>query len=126
MVQIIHHHQILQVPELSKWIASLGSGLAGADPSLVGAEQVMIFLHQDVISSNLSSFENDEIEIKACKDVLPQWGEWKETMMEGGVSLTKVETSLKVLNHRKSLFAEYRKPWNQNRQARWRFLEMTK
>jgi len=27
------------VPDLSNWIASLGSGLAGADPSLVGAEQ---------------------------------------------------------------------------------------
>ena len=33
-----------QVPDLSKWIASLGSGLAGADPSLVGAEQVIICL----------------------------------------------------------------------------------
>ena len=61
MVQMIHHHPILQVPELSKWIASLGSGLAGADPSLVGAEQVLICfhkrchrLHKDTISSNLS------------------------------------------------------------------------
>ena len=34
-----------QVPDLSKWIASLGSGLAGADPSLIGAEQV-IMMHQ--------------------------------------------------------------------------------
>ena len=34
-----------QVPDLSKWIASLGSGLAGADPSLIGAEQV-IMIHQ--------------------------------------------------------------------------------
>ena len=31
-----------QVPDLSKWIANLGSGLAGADPSLIGAEQVII------------------------------------------------------------------------------------
>ena len=31
-----------QVPDLSKWIASLGSGLAGTDPSLIGAEQVII------------------------------------------------------------------------------------
>ena len=35
----VHH---IQVPDLSEWIANLGSGLAGADPSLVGAEQVMI------------------------------------------------------------------------------------
>ena len=32
----------MKMGDLSQWIADLGSGIAGADPSLVGAEQVQI------------------------------------------------------------------------------------
>ena len=99
----------MKMGDLSQWIADLGCGIAGADPSLVGAEQVQIKVQVQVqIQVQLKDQVQVHVQIKVqvhpryndistmsslydpIKFFHPQWGEWEETMMKGGVILTKV------------------------------------
>ena len=99
----------MKTGDLSQWIADLGSGIAGADPSLVGAEQVQIKVQVQVqiqvqlkdqvqvhvqIKVQVHPRYNDISTMSSLYDPImffhPQWGQWEEAMMKGGVLLTKV------------------------------------